>query len=85
MIDKVVKAQRNMVIKDLKNHNIVPERRLVRNIENLNSTTGRLNTVDDILKSSTSEYQDTKKEITFMMRRSENEQVMDSRFPVLER
>lgn len=49
MIEKMMKAQRNLIIKDLKENKCRPEKRLVEKIEKLNGLTGRKNSVKDIL------------------------------------
>ncbi len=49
MLNKMVKAQRNMIVKDLKNNEIVPKKFLVTNIEKLNGMTGKINSVKSIM------------------------------------
>lgn len=48
MVDKMVKAQRNLIIKDLKDNHLRPEKQLVKKIEKLNGLTNRINHVGDI-------------------------------------
>lgn len=48
MVDKMVKAQRNLIIKDLKDNHLRPEKQLVKKIEKLNGLTNRINRVGDI-------------------------------------
>lgn len=49
MIEKMIKAQRNLIIKDLRENKCRPENRLVEKIEKLNGLTGRKNSIKDIL------------------------------------
>lgn len=70
LVDKMVKAQRNLIIKDLKDHKLVPEKRLIQKIEMLNGATGKLNSVQDILSQDVnSVYGDLKKELGSMIKR----------------
>lgn len=49
MVDRMVKAQRNLIIKDLKENGVRPEKQLVRKIEKLNGITNKMNHVQGIL------------------------------------
>lgn len=73
LVDKMIKAQRNVIIKDLKDHNLVPERQLVMKIEALNGATGKFNTVDSILgQRDNALYGTVKKEISSMLQRQKS-------------
>lgn len=48
IVDHMVKAQRNLIIKDLKDNRFMPEKRLVSKIEKLNGLSGKLNSVKEI-------------------------------------
>ena len=50
LLDKMIKSQRNLIIKDLKDNQLIPEKRLIGKIEKLNGITGKLHTVKDILQ-----------------------------------
>lgn len=49
MLDKMIKAQRNIIIKDLKDNGIPPEKRLVNRIEKINGLTGKMHSVKELL------------------------------------
>ncbi len=51
LTDKMIQAQRNLIIKDLKANKITPEKRLVGKFEKLNGLTGKMNTVKGIMQS----------------------------------
>lgn len=50
MVDKMVKAQRNLIIKDLKKNGLNPEKQLVRKFEKLNGMTGKMYSVEEVKK-----------------------------------
>lgn len=49
LVDKMIKAQRNVIIKDLKNHKFVPEAHLVKKIEKMNGLIGKIHSVNEIM------------------------------------
>lgn len=49
LVDKMIKAQRNVIIKDLKNHKFIPEAHLVKKMEKLNGITGKTHSVNEIM------------------------------------
>lgn len=49
MVDKMIKAQRNIIITDLKDNKLCPEKHLVRKFEKLNGLTGKMYTVKQVM------------------------------------
>lgn len=49
LVDKMIKAQRNVIIKDIKNHKFIPEAHLVKKMEKLNGITGKTHSVNEIM------------------------------------
>lgn len=73
LVDKMVKAQRNFIVKDIRNHGLVPEKQLVNKIEKLNGTRGKIYSIDDILSQDVKQMDsvtgELHKEITSEIRR----------------
>lgn len=70
-VSELAKKHQNRLIRDLKNHNITPEKQLVEKIGQLNVNTGRINTVQDILEQDSHRYAEVKKELVALMKKQE--------------
>lgn len=70
-VSELAKKHQNRLIRDLKSHNITPEKRLVDKIGQLNVNTGRINTVQDILEQDSHRYAEVKKELVTLLKKQE--------------